>query len=421
MATVNGFLCALGVSRAAYLVIEQYHLQEVLPEVVSRLLWDVGFPCLLAASIIIQYTFSELSQMSFGPAFLRRRPFLSSVICGHFFTVLITDLIAGLETEATALLYISQTVFIVWCLFIHTTFLFIGYKVLHMLNELPSSAFNNGTVDTNTKGIMQLALLARCGNIASSVIASGGQRTAAPPPKIRITDENERTVSFHSETAITSAEPEQPAPAAEETPSCERRPSDPVAPVRRPLRPTGRRCSESAATGRKAALASSDRSRSRSCCAPSEPDSLETISPAPAPPAPAASRPKRPPPRPETTARSSLLPTAAPPRDSIVSTDITLQTVLNHIAYISHPTTVRMSPKYQVRRILKVTYTTALLGVLLSAVYLALLYARPAIGSTTWLLLETAARSAEFFMGCCIANITKQPVQRSGGMLRQYH
>ena len=36
---------------------------QVLPEVVSRLLWDIGFPCLLTASIIIQYTFAELSQV----------------------------------------------------------------------------------------------------------------------------------------------------------------------------------------------------------------------------------------------------------------------------------------------------------------------------------------------------------------------
>ena len=54
---------------------------------------------------------------------------------------------------------------------------------------------------------MQLALLARCGNIASSVITSGGQQSsAAAPPKIRITDENERTVSFHSESAIATAD-----------------------------------------------------------------------------------------------------------------------------------------------------------------------------------------------------------------------
>ena len=54
-------------------------------------------------------------------------------------------------------------------------------------------------------GIMQLALLARCGNIASSVITSSGQKTVSPP-KIHITDENERTVSYHSETAIVPAE-----------------------------------------------------------------------------------------------------------------------------------------------------------------------------------------------------------------------
>ena len=79
---------------------------------------------------------------------------------------------------------------------------------------------------------------------------------------------------------------------------------------------------------------------------PAEPDPLEAISPAPAP-----SRPARLP-RPEPggsggPARGSLL--HAGPRDSIRSTDITLQTVLNHIAYISHPATVRQSPKYQVQ------------------------------------------------------------------------
>ncbi|XP_037075405.1 uncharacterized protein LOC119096609 [Pollicipes pollicipes] len=104
-----------------------------------------------------------------------------------------------------------------------------------------------------------------------------------------------------------------------------------------------------------------------------------------------------------------------------MSTDITLQTVLNHIAYINHPATVKMSPKYQVRRILKVTYATALLGALLSASYLAVLYGGLRPRSLAWLLLQTTARTAEFLMGCCIANITKQPVQRTGNKLRQYH
>ena len=60
------------------------HVLQVLPEVVSRLLWDVGFPCLLAASIIIQYTFSELSQVGCGglsAVSLVMSPAYKSLIC----------------------------------------------------------------------------------------------------------------------------------------------------------------------------------------------------------------------------------------------------------------------------------------------------------------------------------------------------
>ncbi|XP_037780964.1 uncharacterized protein LOC119577350 [Penaeus monodon] len=105
--------------------------------------------------------------------------------------------------------------------------------------------------------------------------------------------------------------------------------------------------------------------------------------------------------------------------------DVTLASILNHIAYVNQaassaklPSSLKDSRKAQVQQVLLVTYVTAALGTLLS---LALVYgvyghfsavnvfARP---PWLWFAYESSCRFLEFLMGCAMANITRQPVNR---------
>nr|CAD7411398.1 unnamed protein product [Timema cristinae] len=124
--------------------------------------------------------------------------------------------------------------------------------------------------------------------------------------------------------------------------------------------------------------------------------------------------------------------------------DLTLHSILNHIAYVNKAALSGgedpddeqgSSRKSQVQRVLHVTYTTAILGLSLCAADLGRLYGPYGLFAATsnvtrgvnddpdghtgsergprpwpWFCFQTLCRAVEFAMGCAMANITKQPV-----------
>ncbi|ROT77444.1 hypothetical protein C7M84_003904 [Penaeus vannamei] len=105
--------------------------------------------------------------------------------------------------------------------------------------------------------------------------------------------------------------------------------------------------------------------------------------------------------------------------------DVTLASILNHIAYVNQaassaklPTSLKDSRKAQVQQVLLVTYVTAALGTLLSLALVNGVYGHFSAvnvfaGSPwLWFAYESSCRFLEFLMGCAMANITRQPVNR---------
>ncbi|XP_066961086.1 uncharacterized protein [Macrobrachium rosenbergii] len=114
--------------------------------------------------------------------------------------------------------------------------------------------------------------------------------------------------------------------------------------------------------------------------------------------------------------------------------DLTLASILNHIAYVNQaasasklPRPIKDSRKAQVQQVLIVTYVTAVLGTVLSLalVYRVYGYFSSGVGSATaaaaaaavlpnppwlWFTYESGCRFLEFLMGCAMANITRQPL-----------
>ncbi|XP_063868457.1 uncharacterized protein LOC135104795 isoform X2 [Scylla paramamosain] len=205
MSTINVFLCVLGVTRAACFLIDPYTSGQVMPSFLGSLMWDVGYPCILSAFSLIQLAFSQLTQVKFRPETLRRKSALSLVITTHFALVLGSDIVTAFESHLQMVRWVVQTVFLSWGLVLCITFLYGGARILRLLRTIPHSAFQGSEATaSNSKGILQLALLAQCNNIASSVL------TAAAPslltPKIKITDEHDHTFSYVSDSRHASSD-----------------------------------------------------------------------------------------------------------------------------------------------------------------------------------------------------------------------
>ncbi|CAK9796942.1 hypothetical protein ANTPLA_LOCUS1020 [Anthophora plagiata] len=171
MSTINMFLCILGASRAACLFIDPYNLKDIMPKIIGSIVWDIGFPCVTSAFSLIQLAFLQLTQLKFGPEKIQKESCLSLIITGHFFFVIASD-IALTSPNCYMVKYVVQTVFIIWSILLYLTFLHAGYKIIHLLQTVPSSMLMRDSSNTHQKGIMQLAMLAPYNNLASSVAAA---------------------------------------------------------------------------------------------------------------------------------------------------------------------------------------------------------------------------------------------------------
>ncbi|XP_058799062.1 uncharacterized protein LOC131668699 isoform X5 [Phymastichus coffea] len=135
------------------------------------------------------------------------------------------------------------------------------------------------------------------------------------------------------------------------------------------------------------------------------------------------------------TAETSLLPDGQQPRGA-TGADFTLHSILNHIAYVNRAKSD--SPLYipeaataaarraQIKRVLNVTYTTAVLGILLCLLDVGRIFGPYGLLAETmrygtkplvwqfpkpwpWIIYQTLCRFLELVMGCAMASITKQP------------
>ncbi|KAL2726839.1 uncharacterized protein V1478_007117 [Vespula squamosa] len=189
MSTINIFLCLLGASRAACLFIDPYNLKEIMPKIIGSTMWDIGFPCITSAFCLIQLTFLQLTQLKFGPEKIQKESFLSLIITGHFFFVIVSD-VALTSHNCYMAKYVVQTVFLLWSILLYLTFLHAGYKVMHLLRTMPSSMLTRDNSNAHQKGIMQLAMLAPYSNLATSVTAAALVPTLLGP-KIKDSEERE--------------------------------------------------------------------------------------------------------------------------------------------------------------------------------------------------------------------------------------
>ncbi|CAB3373575.1 Hypothetical predicted protein [Cloeon dipterum] len=377
MATINVFICLLGASRAVCLFIDPYSLAHSLPKAIGSILWDIGFPCVTSGFCLIQLAFLQLTQLKFGPEKLRKKACLSCIITGHYSVIIGADIAVAFNEPFLGAKYFLQALYVIWSIYLCSSFLFIGHRVKKLVQSVPSGLLACGPLDANHKGIMQLAMLAPYNNLATSVAAALVPTLLAP--RIRISDEQEMTSPKSGKSRQTS------------TSTC----SVPTNSSEVSTRPG---CSW---------MGSEAGSSSWHKEAPCEEAAQQH--------------------------ESLLGQTPASPKPA----DYTLHTVLRHIALVSHSAAANdagKTRKLQVERVLKVTTATALMGlvlcvseffrVLASAWHL--LVEQPTTVTSVasllapleppsiwlWFTFHSACRGIELLMACAMASVTKQPVVR---------
>ncbi|XP_073973721.1 uncharacterized protein isoform X2 [Rhodnius prolixus] len=380
MSTINVFLCILGSSRAICLFIDAYALRDVMPSLMGGVLWDVAVPSLLSVLALLQLAVLRVSQLSGRPRFLLTSSAISIAITIHFTSVLAVDLSLALHSNMLTVKYIIETVFHVWGLFLCITFLYTAHRAREVLRNMPSAVLERD-IDVQYKGIMQLTMLAPYNNLATSVAAALVPTLLAPKlmHKKPLQAESSSSKTEPVKTSIMKPTPKQsPTSSDNDEPknlvdSRERRGNKKLSwgPEKRISGQTQRKIQQTTSARRRAEEETED-------------------------------------------ANTSLL----PPHNKL-QTDLTLDTILNHIAYMNRGGVSQTSQtrKKSLQQVLTLATMAPLLSMGLLLVGLFRLYTPPEWYTQCcgwWLWFETACRALELVVAWCAANLTKQPLSNSG-------
>lgn len=220
LSTLNVFLLVLGLTRCLCLFLDPYGSRQLMPSVMLAMLWDLAFPCLLSAFALLQLAFVQLTQAKPSPARVGDETCVSLVVVFHFCLAIASDLFWAMQNSFRVVWLFTQLSFTAWGLFLCSTCVCSCLRLQQSISQLPMLLFlpPQGPGDAATevaassacyenKGIMALGTLERSGSggagrsmprsyTASGVPMRGAWEALAP--RIRVTDEHQRTISFSS-------------------------------------------------------------------------------------------------------------------------------------------------------------------------------------------------------------------------------
>lgn len=202
---ICSLVCLLSVLRSVYLMVEPYETKRRLPPPISRSLYISGHPGFLLLVINTFQSFVKLSRLKLSRDWLERRHLLSLVALGVYLTLIGAEIASCLLPNycqfingPVQLLYVILNV---TCLLIYLRY---SVKMLNLIS-LQLSQSSKLLVSICGPLIIQSKTIFVCshGTLAFFLKDKNG-KAGDQVPKIRITDENECTVSYKSEVSTTS-------------------------------------------------------------------------------------------------------------------------------------------------------------------------------------------------------------------------
>ena len=116
------FICAF---RAIYLLLDAYNSNGLFPVIVDYCLYNTVFPCTTAVFSILFYALLLATRLRVLSPKVQKLWVLIVIIAFHFVLSFTTDIVVGLYSSASVLLFVCQVFFIIWGLF-----MFIGYLII---------------------------------------------------------------------------------------------------------------------------------------------------------------------------------------------------------------------------------------------------------------------------------------------------
>lgn len=170
LSSINLALCLLGIARASYLFIDPYQANELMPPALSKAFSETAYPCVVAAFSLILLALLQITRFQVRIVFFQNAKCLSVFIVLHFATTIIIGIGSVLHDDMKYLFLVIQTIFLLWGIFICALYIYAGFRMLTVVRMMQRLRKRGNTVKNGVK-----------------------------TPKIKITDENDRTYSLNSE------------------------------------------------------------------------------------------------------------------------------------------------------------------------------------------------------------------------------
>ncbi len=131
---INCLLIVFGITRALALFLYPYELVDNAggtPVVLQRLLFGIGFPCLIAGFTLIHYAFLEAAKVTFFKRRIQSLRFILGVISVHVVLVLVAEVVTSYVKDISVLVIICMLYFVVCALTVSASVFYSGFHVMH--------------------------------------------------------------------------------------------------------------------------------------------------------------------------------------------------------------------------------------------------------------------------------------------------
>ncbi|KAL1438924.1 hypothetical protein MTO96_047657 [Rhipicephalus appendiculatus] len=192
-----------------------------MPSVMLAMLWDLAFPCLLSAFALLQLAFVQLTQAKPSPARVGDETCVSLVVVFHFCLAIASDLFWAMQNSFRVVWLFTQLSFTAWGLFLCSTCVCSCLRLQQSISQLPmllflppqglrtprqTSRHPRHATKTRASWLSEL-WKGRSGSGGAGRSMPRSYTTSGVPmrgawealaPRIRVTDEHQRTISLSS-------------------------------------------------------------------------------------------------------------------------------------------------------------------------------------------------------------------------------
>lgn len=130
---INCLLITFGITRALSLFLYPYELVDNAggtPVVLQRLLFGIGYPCLVAGFNLIHYAFLEAAKVSFSKRRIQSLRFIIGVIIVHVVLVLVAEIVTSYVNDTSILVIVCMLYFIICSLAVSASVFYSGFHVI---------------------------------------------------------------------------------------------------------------------------------------------------------------------------------------------------------------------------------------------------------------------------------------------------